>query len=400
METTANAADEEAAHAAVGTGSRLLLLLSRVLTDDKTAKRHKLPWYLINPTGTMMAAWDGLTSVALIFTALATPFEVGFLPTARHFAEPLFLTNRIIDLIFIIDMVKEFFLTFPTQVMSNASQQELETSMRVIALRYLKGWLCLDLASIFPSIFDILPVIDAMREDGGGGAGAATSGSPVKALRVVRALRLVKLLRLLRASRVLGRLEVRQSTPRLTVTVVRIAFLSLIFGHVLACILGMLVAFADTPLDSWAATFGYCSPLATLPNMERFPADYTISGGGSSPTSVCVGPWSLYFQCYWWSLGLITTATIEPTFGPFEPHYSQGYSMHDSLGQFSYLEQLLQVAFIMAGIFYLTIVTGVFVEAISNADPDLVEYRQVRWRATTFLESWRCSWLLGSHHFR
>ena len=32
-----------------------------------------LPWYIINPQHSFMAHWDAVTSLALIFTALATP---------------------------------------------------------------------------------------------------------------------------------------------------------------------------------------------------------------------------------------------------------------------------------------------------------------------------------------
>ena len=90
----------------------------------------------------------------------------------------------------------------------------LAFASQVIARRYIRGWLTLDVFSIFPSAFDIIPVVEAAMAAGAADAAAAAAegevatGSPVKALRVVRALRLIKLVRLLRASRVLGRLEV------------------------------------------------------------------------------------------------------------------------------------------------------------------------------------------------
>ena len=171
-----------------GKGSRF-----RGLAKRSSDRGTNLPWYLINPMGNGMAMWDGLTSLALIFTAIATPFEVGFLPAAKLAIEPLFLVNRLIDLIFILDMTKEFFLSFPAHSALNVkpgSATEFETDLRVkqrltflessaplllfrlfsssslhhdhhhpllsptqvIARRYIRGWLTLDVFSIFPSV--------------------------------------------------------------------------------------------------------------------------------------------------------------------------------------------------------------------------------------------------------
>ena len=69
-----------------------------------TAKEDGPPWYIIDPRiSTNLAFWDGTTLVALIFTALITPFEVAFLPSAQD-VNALFIVNRLIDTIFIFDM--------------------------------------------------------------------------------------------------------------------------------------------------------------------------------------------------------------------------------------------------------------------------------------------------------
>ena len=57
-----------------------------------------------------MSCWDAVTSIALIITALATPFEVAFLDNDG--VDALFLMNRIIDVIFIVDMALAFFLMY------------------------------------------------------------------------------------------------------------------------------------------------------------------------------------------------------------------------------------------------------------------------------------------------
>ena len=49
--------------------------------------------------------WDGLTSIALLFTATVTPYEVALL---QPVFDPLFIVNRVVDGIFAIDVLVQF----------------------------------------------------------------------------------------------------------------------------------------------------------------------------------------------------------------------------------------------------------------------------------------------------
>ena len=64
--------------------------------------KQRLPWYSIDPRkSSRIGYWDCTTSVALIFVAIFTPFEVGFVTPPDHkWSDPLFLINRIVDVIF------------------------------------------------------------------------------------------------------------------------------------------------------------------------------------------------------------------------------------------------------------------------------------------------------------
>jgi hypothetical protein len=58
-----------------------------------------------------MPNWDVVTSIALIFTAIMTPVEVGFMDIpADRWADGLFITNRCVDIIFILDVLMQFFI--------------------------------------------------------------------------------------------------------------------------------------------------------------------------------------------------------------------------------------------------------------------------------------------------
>ena len=103
--------------------------------------------------------WDLVTSLALIFTAIFTPFEVGFLKaSASH--EPLFIVNRVVDVIFILDMIISFFLMQKVDTRKRTDRQ-WETRLHVLAMRYLAGWFALDVVSIAPSILDIIAAANA-----------------------------------------------------------------------------------------------------------------------------------------------------------------------------------------------------------------------------------------------
>ena len=93
---------------------------------------------------------------------------------------------------------------------------------KLIAKTYLRGWFTLDLISLIPSTFDIVPLVgsssnatERWRACGPWRclvvSGESNAISRFKGLRVIRVCRLIKLTRLLRASRMLRRWETRMS---------------------------------------------------------------------------------------------------------------------------------------------------------------------------------------------
>jgi hypothetical protein len=114
---------------------------------------------------------------------------------------PLFLVNRSIDGIFLIDMLLQFRLQFEKSGESMTQGATWVIRPWPIAINYLKGWFAIDLLSVAVSAFDFLTVTG---DDG-------STFEDFKILRVLRVLRLVKLVRLLRASRMLKRWETRTS---------------------------------------------------------------------------------------------------------------------------------------------------------------------------------------------
>ena len=105
-----------------------------------TWRAPRAPWYIIRPTSLFMSCWDAVTSIALINTALATPFEVAFLDNDG--VDALFIMNRVIDVIFIVDMVLAFFLMYKIETgggVADSSGTQWEHRLKHIA-RHCVPW--------------------------------------------------------------------------------------------------------------------------------------------------------------------------------------------------------------------------------------------------------------------
>ena len=105
-------------------------------------KQLERPSCLIDPRTSKLLRWiDGSTSLALMYTAVVTPPEVALLDAASSALEPLFLLNRFVDLIFVLDMLVQFRLIVEmdrTRISTQGPLWILEP--RAIAINYLRGW--------------------------------------------------------------------------------------------------------------------------------------------------------------------------------------------------------------------------------------------------------------------
>ena len=119
--------------------------------------------------------------------------QSGKLPPPFH--APAKQANRVVDLIFMIDLVLHFFLMYPTGH-SDAGVRWV-ASRKAIVKHYLTTWFALDFFSILLVSIDFVTVAS--------GKNNGVDLEALRVLRVLRALRLVKLVRLVRASRMFKR---------------------------------------------------------------------------------------------------------------------------------------------------------------------------------------------------
>ena len=252
------------------------------VTKAVSARRRTKPWFVIDPRRSrIMAGWDCVTTVCLLFTAIVTPVEVSILEAPLDWAEaardPLFIINRLIDIVFFTDMVLQFMLMI--QSFDDREGVKWIDEPRIIIRTYLRGWFALDVMSLVPSAFDLVPLASSDGESvassrwrpcGNGqrclNYDASTSNlGRFKAFRILRVCRLIKLTRLLRASRMLRRWETRVSINYASLALGRVVTIYFVAAHWCACVLLLPTSFAESPMATWLAYYDYCvtEPAAT-----------------------------------------------------------------------------------------------------------------------------------------
>ena len=189
------------------------------------------------PGSKNLAYWDGITVVALIFTAIVTPYEIALLTAVDY--DVLWYLNTMVNVVFFIDMWLSFLRAYRQ---SPAKGGTMVKDLKEIRWTYLKGWFFIDLISIIP--FKYVP-----------------GGEGLSILRVIRIVRLLKLLRILKASQMYKRYEAQISLPYSVVALIKFVALLLVTAHWMACAWVMVATLQATHrytwLDHFASTF-YC----------------------------------------------------------------------------------------------------------------------------------------------
>lgn len=163
-----------------------------------------------------------------------TPFEVAFLVPK---IDGLFFVNRSVDLVFLVDIVLNFFLMHVDRETGKWVSQ-----LRDIQYNYLRGTFTLDVISILP--FDVVGIF--MN---------SPAVSQLKVLRILRLVKLTKLLRVLRAGRLVRRLETTFSINYSAMQLYGFGATVLVVAHWLACLFRLAPALqVDEPWltqDNW-----------------------------------------------------------------------------------------------------------------------------------------------------
>lgn len=321
-----------------------------VMAQKELHSSDEKPWYVLDPHTPAMTAWSATAGAVLLFVAVFTPFEVAFLPSPIRSSDALFVIGRIVDAVFIVDMLLQFLLMVPRL----DERGKWEARPAVLAGMYLRSWFALDVCALSASIFDTIPIF--LQQSRG-----SSTISTLTFLRVLRVLRLVKLLRLVRASHLIKKWSSNVPTPRATVTVVTVLVQCLYTSHLCACFLALTTVFEPSVLQTWYATHGYCRPAI-------------LSGSSSVVGTVdCAEPGVLYMACLWWGAGMLMGAPISMSAnkGPYERYFHDP----DDTTALTLKEQAVVLTLKACTAFMWTTVIARFVQVYNSLDPDSRDFK-------------------------
>ena len=138
-----------------------------------------------------------------------------------------FVVNRIIDAVFLMDVIISFFMPFRTSQVEGGTWVH---DRKRIMQHYLLTWFVPDLCTCIP--FDVI-------------LSASVDGSDPNLnqnLRMVRMVRVLKLVRIVRATRILKRWQDSVAISYAVATLIRFVLITLVLAHWLACFWGILGA--------------------------------------------------------------------------------------------------------------------------------------------------------------
>ena len=184
--------------------------------------------------------WDVVLCFALVYTAVVTPAEVGFVTDEDKVNDymALFGVNMFVNAIFLCDVALQFFLHY--QLPKEKGLTWVRNHKRIVA-HYLKGYFCLDFFSSIP--FGALGMMFPAMGD-------------LAAARLLRLLRLAKLLRIMRSSRLINRYRADMSVSYGIIQLWGFVILAVIACHWMACLWGYTANASSSGFgNSWMTAF-------------------------------------------------------------------------------------------------------------------------------------------------
>jgi hypothetical protein len=130
-----------------------------------------VPFLLLDPRKSrIMRYWEVVTGTTLIFIALVTPVEVGFMAIPQdRWSDGLFITNRCVDIIFIIDLLMQFFIM--------CARLRARDESRALPAALCRSTDCLPYPSRAPRTGTRCPTTSAIRAKSGSRLGARSRGT-------------------------------------------------------------------------------------------------------------------------------------------------------------------------------------------------------------------------------
>ncbi|KAG4933998.1 hypothetical protein JHK87_048000 [Glycine soja] len=184
--------------------------------------RPKFRQYIVSPYNRHYKLWNTFLLILVFYTAWMCPFEFGFLEKSNI---AVAITDNVVNVFFAIDIVLTFFVAY-----LDKSTYLLVDDHKLIALRYAKSWLILDVIATIPYevVILILP----------------------PSLQIYSYFNFLRLWRLHRVSAMFARLEKDRNYNYFLVRCCKLTCVTLFSVHAAACFFYFLAA-RDNPESTW-----------------------------------------------------------------------------------------------------------------------------------------------------
>lgn len=250
---------------------RIQLIASMKVKADRAraAVAHRNAYYrriVLRPDGLTRVAWDSGSLLVLGYTIFEIPYTLIFLRSSCEWDSRVII-NLVVDSVFMCEIALNFFTGYYDDT------EEFIMDPKLIAKRYLKGWLPIDFLSSLP-VDRILCSAGLSLDDE-----SVISSSP--AVRGVKVLRMLKLARVLKFLRVLKTWEARSGSKVFSHAIRFLKFLSMMVmtAHMSACVWMLLIEVVqcgyDVTTDSTpeGTMSGHCTCIPQ-PALHRTDADH------------------------------------------------------------------------------------------------------------------------------
>ena len=181
---------------------------------------------IFNPNSIYRQSWDIVFVMnSLLYTALRVPYAIAFDLDEFRAPDIWFVLNRLIDIVFIMDMVIIMMTAFK-------DGRKLVSDRKRIACRYLRGWFIFDLAASVP-IDLIMWIMTSGQFTDDDGPGQASRSA--KLIRVMKFFRTFRILRLIKMKRIAITLEIFLGLNFSVMSIGKYVVIVMLLAHLLSC---------------------------------------------------------------------------------------------------------------------------------------------------------------------
>lgn len=314
------------------------------------------PYYIVLPNGKIRSTWDVYLCFLLMYVAAFVPYRVSYMTDLTGAIQVI---DACVDCSFGFDILLNFFTAF------SRPDGILVWDMKMIAIRYLKGFFLLDLVATFP--FDV--VINETIDDSSGISGfhqASKLTRLPKLMKILRIMRLLKLLRVYRINQFIRSIELNYNVHQGVSRLFQIWLIIMLVTHLVGCLWHATGTKLDMELDASQCDFD-------SENFDTNDGGWVCREGLTDSSSG-----HKYVASLYWAFSTLTTV---------------GYG---DISARTVYEQLFSMLMMLLGVSWYAYVVGSMTMIVSSFDRQTKQARTKLIEVNTFIREAKLPVELGS----